>query len=76
MNHSPIISYFGGRKFIVALLLIASATTLGMFDKMDSGAIGIVLALVGAGYGFSNVMGKKNETSDPDSGSVVVRSDT
>lgn len=59
MKQSPIISYLGGRKFVVAVLLVVSATGLGILDKMDSGAIGVVLGLVGAGYGFANVAGKK-----------------
>ena len=59
MKQSPAIKFLGGRKFIIAVLLVASASVLGMYDKLDSGAIGIVLGLVGAGYGMSNVLGKK-----------------
>ena len=59
MKQSGLITFLGGRKFIVAILLVLSSTALGMFDKLESGAIGIVLGLVGAGYGFANVASKK-----------------
>jgi hypothetical protein len=52
-------SKYGSRKFIIAMSLIACATILGMYDKMESGAIGLVFGLVGGGYGFANVMDKK-----------------
>jgi len=51
---------YGSRKFIVALLLIAATTGLGAYGKIDSGGITIVLGLVGGGYGFANVIDKKN----------------
>lgn len=68
MKQSPLISYLGGRKFIVALLIILSATALGLYGKMDSSALGIVFATVGAGFGLANVANKKNKSPNaPDS---------
>ena len=61
MKQCSAITWLGGRKFIIAILLVISATVLGMFDKLESGAIGIVLGLVGAGYGFANVASNREK---------------
>ena len=55
---SKIIKQLGGRKFIIAQMLIVSSVWLGLTDSMTS-QLATVLTAVGAGYGLSNVLGKK-----------------
>ena len=53
-----LIKWLGGRKFIVAQMLIVASVLLGLTDSMTS-QVATVLTAVGAGYGISNVMNKK-----------------
>lgn len=48
----------GGRKFIVALLSIASATALAWLKGIDSDAYSMVMVAVVGLYGASNVLQK------------------
>jgi len=51
---------FASRKFIIALALTGCATWLGGSGVMDGNNIMVVFAIVGGGYGFANVLDKKN----------------
>jgi hypothetical protein len=53
---------YGSRKFIVAVMLIVSASALSAYDKLDSGGLTVVLGLAGAGYGMTNVASRKYDS--------------
>lgn len=58
MKQSRIITWLGGRKFIIAQQLIVASLVLGLTDNMTS-QIATILTAVGCGYGLANVLGKK-----------------
>ena len=57
MKQARIITWLGGRKFIVAQELLAIATVASLMDKMNPMLAGI-LAAVGLAYGAYNVGSK------------------
>lgn len=51
---------FASRKFIVAIMLTGCATYLAGTGVMDGNNVMVVFGIVGGGYGFANVLDKKN----------------
>lgn len=46
---------YGSRKFVIACALIAGATALCAFGRMDGGHTMLVYAIAGGGYQLANV---------------------
>ena len=49
---------YGSRKFIVAMALIVVSAALSAYGRLDSNGLTVIYALVGAGYGLTNVASK------------------
>lgn len=47
------------RKFIISILLIVSSTILAGIGKIDGDNYMVVVSIVAAGYGVTNVMNKR-----------------